>query len=40
MFCAYSHASAAIINYLDKYSREKAIFGLGDLYDLENDIEI
>jgi len=33
------HVSAAIISSLDKIICENTIYDLGDLYDLENDIE-
>ena len=39
LFCANNHASVSIINYVDKWICENGIFDLGDLYDLENDLE-
>ena len=36
--CANYHISAALINYLDKYTCENDIFYLGDPCDFENDL--
>jgi len=37
--CASYQASAAFINWLDKYTCVNSVFDLGDLYEFENDLE-
>ena len=39
LYCSNNHASVSIINYVDKWICKNGIFVLGDLYDLENDLE-